>query len=113
MMSSALSMIGPALIGLGAVDIFAHMAEGAYNLYEKYIDINAAQKEFLKTMEQNKDKDFVNVHSIETAQLRIEQATSAMTNFRSAGESMSKAGWLDLLIGASNQVKLEQESASF
>ena len=99
MLSGAIGMIGPALIAGGAVDIFAHMAEGTYNLYNKYISIGAAQDEFLKKLDESKDKDFMNVHSIETARLRIDEATAAMNGFQGAAQAVSHSGWGDILSG--------------
>jgi len=102
MMTAAIGAIGPALIGIGAVDIFAHMAESAYNLYEKYVDINAAQDEFLKKLNEAQEKDFVNVHSIETARLRIGEATEAMIDWNEAAKESSQQGWRDFFASFAN-----------
>ncbi len=99
LLSGAIHAIGPALIAIGAVDILSKMGESAYNLYEKYIDIDGAQKQLLKTMEEGRDKDFIDVHSLETARLRIDQATSAMIAFRGAAEGMHSGGIGDILSG--------------
>ena len=96
MLSGAINAMGAGLLAVGGADLFVHLAEGAYNLYEKYLDVNAAQNDFLKTMQENKDKDFINVHSIETAQMRITQATAAMAGLNAEAQSMSKQGILDI-----------------
>jgi hypothetical protein len=102
LLSGAIGMIGPGLLAIGAADIFVHIGEALYNAYEKYIDINAAQDEFLKTMEENKDKDFINVHSIETAKLRLDEATASMIALKGAAEAENKGGWLDILANLGN-----------
>jgi hypothetical protein len=102
LMSAAIGAIAPGLIAIGAADIFAHMAESAYNLYEKYIDINAAQDEFLKKLDEARERDFVNVHSIETADMRIKQATESMVGWNDAAKEMSHSGWLDIAQGLAN-----------
>jgi hypothetical protein len=102
MLSAAIGAIAPGMIAIGGADILMHLGEEAYKLYEKYVDINAAQDEFLKKLDEAKDKDFVNVHSIETADLRIKQATESMINLRSAAKDLSGEGWGNIWQGIFN-----------
>ena len=45
MLSGAINGIGGALLGIGAVDLFIHLGEGAYNLYEKYVSLKDVMAE--------------------------------------------------------------------
>jgi len=99
LLSGVIGGMGSGLLAVGAVDIFAHMGESIYNAYEKYISITAAQDAFHKTQLEMADKDFINVHSIETATERIDHARNSMIDMRSAAESMSTSGWSDTILG--------------
>ena len=99
LLTGAIGTIGPGLIALGAVDIFAHMGESVYNLYEKYISLDAAQDKFLEAQADAKDKDFINVRSLEDAQPRLEQAQNSMQNLKGLAEDMSHSGWSKIFEG--------------
>lgn len=108
MLSGAIAGMGTGLIAMGGAEIISHIGESIYNAYEKYVDLNAAQNEFLKTMQENKDKDFVNVHSLETARLRIDEATQAMVGLQAAAKGQSQMGWFNFLEGIGNPGQMAQ-----
>ena len=91
-LKGAISAVGGGLIALGAVDVFAHMAEGAYDLYEKYLDVNSAADEYYKKLAESQDKDFTNAHSIETAAERWRQAADAAQQYHQAAQNAQHAG---------------------
>jgi hypothetical protein len=83
----------PIAVGVAAVSIIAQLGGEAYNLYEKYISLDAAAEEYQKTLEKTKEEDYWKSDSIETTTMRIREATSAAIEYRSTAEQMSHAGW--------------------
>ena len=99
LLSGAIGALGSGFIALGAVEIIGRMATSIYDLYEKWIDVEAAADEYTKTVKKNQDADFINVRSIEDAKLRIDEATSAMTNAREAAQALHSAGVAEIFSG--------------
>ena len=99
MLSGAIAGMGSGLLAMGAVDIFIHIGESIYNAYEKYVSLNAAQDAFHKAQLEMQEKDFINVHSIETAVDRLGQAKQQMVDMKDAAESFSNSGWADAIGG--------------
>ncbi len=92
-----LSSMLNAMLLIGALEIFARLGEGAYNLYQKYISLTSAANDYNRAVQQHKDEDFINPHSIETATARINQATTSAKAFKQIGEDMNSGGWHDIL----------------
>jgi hypothetical protein len=100
---AAIGAIGPALIGLGAIQIgtmvFSQLVEGAQKLWRNYLSLNSAQKEYEEQLEKTKDEDYWNSHDIETTTLRIKEATAAARGYRTEAEAANKGGWGSILTG--------------
>ena len=95
--SSALQSLvgGAALFAVG--EVIYRTGDAVYNLYEKYISLNAAAEEYNKTVQQHKDEDFVNTRSIEDTTLRLHEATDAAKGFKQLGEEIHNGAWADIL----------------
>ena len=98
--------LGPALqaafpvIGAAALaGVLVEMAERGYDLYERFISIDAVWNKLAEDVMKMQGRDFINVHSIETATLRLDQANTAATNLRETAESLHKSGTFDLVEG--------------
>ncbi len=73
----AMEMAFP-IFGVAAlIGVLVDAGVKAYDLYEKFIDLDGAARDFSKTVNKMGDRDFLNVHSIETAEKRIQQTTHA------------------------------------
>jgi hypothetical protein len=101
-LSGAIGAIGSTLLGVGAVEIFAHMGEEIYNAYEKYLDLSGAAEEYQKQIEKTKGEDFINTHSIETANARIIEATKSAQQLQALAQQMHGGLFSDVGNGASS-----------
>ena len=113
LLSGAIGAIGGALLAVGALEIFVHMADGIHAAYEKYVDLNAASKEFNEQRAKAQNEDFINPRSIETAIMRIHDATEAAKIFDAEARSMRANFWSDLahgnFSGASDDVLIARQ----
>jgi len=82
-----------AFAGIAVVEVFARMAEGATRLWEKYISLDAAAKEYSKTVEARDESRFMDTHSIEATRDRIKEATAAMVGFHEEAEKQQGSWW--------------------
>lgn len=90
-LSTAIGGIWAGLVAMGSVEIFERLGEGLYSAYEKYLDLNAAAQQYNDEVAKKKTEDFINPHTIETATLRINQATEAVKAYRAEMEQHEKA----------------------
>lgn len=79
------AMFDVTMIGAG-VGMIAMMADGAYNLYEKWLDVGAAEKQYDQQLEKTRFESFGNTHSIEETTQRIKEAAGAVREFREEAE---------------------------
>ena len=99
LLSSVIGGIGTGLITLGAVEIFAQIGKSIYDAYEKYIDLDAIAKQYNDTVAKAKDQDFIHPHSIETAILRLDQATDSAEKLHAAASGMRGDFWSEVMGG--------------
>jgi hypothetical protein len=83
---SAISAIGPALMGIGAIQIgalvFSQLYQGAKKLWEEHLSLTKAADDYAQELEKIKQQDFGNTRSIATTQMRIQEATRAIEEYR-------------------------------
>lgn len=89
----------PVAVGVAAVTILAQVGESLYDLYEKYIDLDAAANKYNDDVAKKKTEDFVDVHSIETARMRLDEATDSVTKLHDAAQNMRGGFWSDVFSG--------------
>lgn len=94
-LQSAFSVFGVAAL----VDVFVQVGEGAYNLYEKFISLDAIENKFTDDVKKLQQQDFINVHSIEVASQRLQQATRDATNLRAVALSLHSEGFKEIFSG--------------
>lgn len=82
----------PVALGVGMVAVVGQLAEGAYNLYEKFLDVDASVKEYNAELQKSRERDFGNTKSIETTRLRIDEATAAMKQYQAQVQQHQGAG---------------------
>jgi hypothetical protein len=59
--------LGTAFFALGAIEIGTRMGEGIYNAYEKWLDLNKAERDYIDNLGKAADKEFLNFDSLESA----------------------------------------------
>jgi len=80
------SMLG-GLTGIAATEVFVHLGEDVYKLYEQYISLNAQAEKFYETLKKTAQEDFSQTRSIETTRRRADTSTqnsSALPGIASA-----------------------------
>ena len=86
--------------GIAVAEVLFRIGEGAYNLYEKYISLTAAAKQYNDEVQKHQDEKFVDTHSIEVTIQRIDEATAAAKRFHEAAQQGSSLGWENVRNGA-------------
>src|SRR6266702_117378 len=64
MAMGAIGMMGTALVSIGAAGVLFNLGKEIYDLYEHWLDVGAAARDYQKEVEKQKDQDFTNTHSI-------------------------------------------------
>ena len=100
------SVIGPLLqtafpvigaIALG--EVLVDMGRKVYDLYEKYISLDAAAEQFGETVEKIRQRDIVDVRSIEDANLRVKELNESADHLLTTAQQMHSTGFGDALRG--------------
>lgn len=99
LLMGAIQSIGTVMIAIGAIDIGVRLAQGLYNAYEKWISLSAAAKDYQDQVAKTKEEDFINVRDIETARMRIDEATASAKGFIDTAQQMHKNVWSDMVAG--------------
>ena len=94
-LSSAIGGLGTGLVALGAAEIFVRLGMGAYELYEKFISLKAAAKEYEDQLGKLKEADFTNTRSIEDTAIRWNEAAQAAERYHAEAE---KAGSVSAIV---------------
>ncbi len=97
--TTAISTMMGAFAGIAIAEVFYRAGEAVYNLYTKYISLNAVAEEYNKTVTAHRDEGFVDTHSIETTTQRIDEATEAAKRFNAQAAMLHEEGRKDLLSG--------------
>jgi hypothetical protein len=84
------SMI-PIAIFVAGVEIIFDMGREAYEAYEKFVSLDAVYEKLAQDVEKMQEKDFINVHSIETATERLNEATGAARDLRDVAQNIHDA----------------------
>lgn len=93
MLASAVNSLGGAFLALGTIEIGAHLVQGLYGVYEKYLDVNAAQREYSKELMKSRTEDFGNTRSIEDTRARIQSATEDIQAMDRAMQAIQGRHW--------------------
>jgi hypothetical protein len=99
LVSKAIGAIGPALMGIGAIQIgamlFTQLIDGAKKLWDEHLSLTKAAQDYNAEVEKSRQENFGDSHSIETTRLRIDEASDAAINFRKQAEDAQKVtiGW--------------------
>jgi hypothetical protein len=92
--SGVIGAIGPALVGLGAIQIgalvFTQLIDGAQKLWHNWLNVNAAIEDYNAEVAKTKQQDFGNTRSIETTRVRIAQATAEVQAYRAAADALDQ-----------------------
>jgi hypothetical protein len=94
-LQAAFPVIGALALGEVLVDI----AKNAYEAYEKFVSIDSVWEKLDDDVRKMQDRDFINVHSIETATERLDKANDAASALRDTAEQIHKTGIGDLVSG--------------
>ena len=84
-------MVG-AFAGIAIAEVIYRAGDAVYNLYEKYISLDAVSRAYQETVAKQKDADYIDPHSIEEAELRWKLATQSAKDYAEAAEKASHAG---------------------
>ncbi len=96
MMSSAIGAVGTAFVAIGAVEIISHMAEGVYNLYEKWFDVDAITAEYNKKLDEAALKKFLDPGNALSAIQNLQQINDQIDALN-AKKDQSAATWGGML----------------
>jgi hypothetical protein len=101
MLSGAIKGIGSTLLGVGALQLGFAVGKQAFDevrsLWDNWLSATKAAEDYREEVEKLKGQDFTNVQSIETAALRIKQATDAVQEYKSLTDSVAHESWGKLL----------------
>ncbi len=76
-MGAAMQAAFPIFGAIALGEIFVDLGRKAYDLYEKYIDLDFAAQKFSDTVNKMGDRQFIDSHSIEVARKRYEATNKA------------------------------------
>ena len=82
--TSAIQGMMGAFAGIAIAEVVYRAGEAVYNLYNKYISLNAVADDYYKTVQKHNEDKFVDTHSIEATKARIDEATKSAHEFISA-----------------------------
>jgi hypothetical protein len=99
LLGGAINAVSSGLIALGAAGIIVNMAREVYDLYEKWLDVGSAAREYQEELKKQKAEAFIDVHSIETARDRIREAKDEAKSFGDASKAMQSAGFAQFVGG--------------
>ena len=101
--SDAIGAIGSGLIALGAIEIFARMAMGAYNLYQRLADVNSEVIKYAENAAQAAQSKLFDTGSAETMRGLLQQTNAQIdalnTKRRNAGVSQDGTGSIAQYLG--------------
>ena len=89
-------------VAIGAIGIFAQLGKEAYDLYERFLDVDAAMDQYMDNVKKSQNEDVINVRSIEDADARLHDVNTEMTTFRDLAKTMQSEG-LSRLFGGDIQ----------
>lgn len=92
----ALQVAFPVIGAIAIAGVLVDIGEKAYQLYEKFLDISAVDDKLIADFRKMRDSDVFNVHSIETATERLDDATKAAGNLRSAADALHEVSLKDV-----------------
>lgn len=95
----AIEALMPAVLGFAAVDVFGHMIEQAVDAYNNFISLDAVDQKLFEDVQKLSRADFINVHSIETANARLKEATEYASTLRELSDQVHGSGWSQILSG--------------
>ena len=90
--SAALQYAFPIIGAVALAEVLGEMVKKAYDLYEKFIDISGADDKLLADFQKMRDQDVFNVHSIETATARMDDATQSAEKLRTVAKGLHEIG---------------------
>jgi hypothetical protein len=99
LLGGAINAVSSGLIALGAAGIIVNMAREVYDLYEKWLDVGSAAREYQEELKKQKAEAFIDVHSIETARDRIREAKDEAKSFGDASKALQSAGFAQFIGG--------------
>ena len=93
----AIQMAFPIIGAIALAEVLYRIGEGAYNAYEKFVSLDSVWNKLTDDVMKMQDRDFINVHSIETATERLEKARDAAAGLRDVAEDLHKANIGDFI----------------
>lgn len=100
---ASISKISNLMVGWGAVMIGVSFGreiyDGVTKLWQNWLSVTKAAEDYRAEVEKQRAEDFVNVHSIETAKLRIDETTKSVENLKGASDELARSAWRDLFTG--------------
>lgn len=99
MLMKVVAGISGYLIGLGALEIGVHIFESLQKGYEKWLSVGAAYQAYEDAVAKHKDEDYINVRSLEDADLRWQQVADQAKSFKETADDLSQMDWGQILGG--------------
>lgn len=96
---SAMAAAFPIFGAAALVGVLVSVGEKLDEVYEKYIDLDSASAKFADTVRQQASTDFINVHSLEEANDRLDRAAASATNLRAVAEQIHSISFSELMQG--------------
>jgi hypothetical protein len=97
--TAALGAFSTGLLAIGGAEVFVHLAEEGYELYEKFLSLTSASDKLFESLKKTATLDFSNTHSIETTVRRANDAQQTYSSAPGAASSLSNSGWDEILTG--------------
>jgi len=94
--SAGLRAAFPIIGAIAMAEVLGEMVKHAYDLYEKFISIDAVSQKLIEDFQKMQQTDFINVHDLETANERLAQANVQATNLNNIAQQMHGASFKDL-----------------
>lgn len=89
----------PVIGALALAEVLYDIGKGVVDAYNKFISLDAAEQKLYDDVKKLQTEDFVNVHSIEDATLRLNEANESATKLLDTAHSLQSAGWSQILQG--------------
>lgn len=89
----------PVIGALALVEVLYDIGKGVVDAYNKFISLDAAEQKLYDDVKKLQTEDFVNVHSIEDATLRLNEANESASKLLDAAHALQSAGWSQILQG--------------
>jgi hypothetical protein len=78
----------PIIGAIAMADVLIQIGKGAYDAYEKFVSLDDVTNKLTEDFKKTQQTDVINVHSLETAVERLDQANEKATNLRESAQAL-------------------------